>query len=173
MSGLQSSVVHLLDVFLGRHEYSGELGALAMAERPWLPSLHNEFFRRLAERPVRAYVVASGDPVLRGRFDELVRAFGSEEGFLGVHRIKIMGYVEQGNRATPQPTTATQHTRSHTHTRTTTTADLRRTCLTRKIVLCVHPAKEGQSGGGWAGGWVSIMKGPVGVVTRKKIVMMG
>jgi len=56
MSGLQSSFTQLMDALIGRYEYNGELGSLALAEMPWLPSLHAEFFRRLASHSIRAYV---------------------------------------------------------------------------------------------------------------------
>ena len=97
MSGLQSSVVHLLDVFLGRYDYAGELGTLAMEERPWLPSLHQKFFKLLQLSPsVQDYVCQSKSRSLKGYFDRVVRLFGSEQGFLGAHRIKTMGFLELG-----------------------------------------------------------------------------
>jgi len=97
MSGLQSSVVHLLDVFLGRYDFTGELGDLALAERPWLPSLHQEFFRLLQSSPsVRQYVCTSKSRSLKGQFDRVVRLFGSEQGFLGAHRINTIGFLEIG-----------------------------------------------------------------------------
>lgn len=96
MSGLQSSFVHLMDVFLGRFAYNGEIGDLALNERPWLPSLHQEFFRRLQMCSVRQYVCQSNSRALRSSFDRLVRLFASEQGFMGVHRIKTMGFLELG-----------------------------------------------------------------------------
>jgi len=97
MSGLQSSVVHLLDIFLGRYDYVGEMGELALAERPWLPSLHQEFFRLLHSSPsVREYVCQSKSRSLKSAFDRVVRLFGSEQGFLGAHRMKTMGFLELG-----------------------------------------------------------------------------
>ncbi|CAB9521937.1 expressed unknown protein [Seminavis robusta] len=96
MSGLQSSFVHLMDVLLGRYCYNGEIGGLAMNERPWLPFLHQEFFRRLGICSVRKYVCQSQSRALRSSFDRLVRLFASEQGFLGVHRIKTMGFLELG-----------------------------------------------------------------------------
>lgn len=93
MSGLQSSFTHLLDALIGRHEYTGELGELAIDERPWLPSLHEEFFRRLSQVSIRAFVLSSTNGNLHGSFNRLVRIFVQ---FLEAHRLKMMGYLELG-----------------------------------------------------------------------------
>jgi hypothetical protein len=94
MSGLQSSFSHLVDALIGRHEFTGELGDLANNERPWLPSLHQEFFRRLSQVSIRSFVLSSNDGNLHGSFNRLVRLF--VHGFLDAHRIKMMGFLELG-----------------------------------------------------------------------------
>ena len=86
----------IFDVFLGRYDYAGELGTLAMEERPWLPSLHQKFFKLLQLSPsVRDFVCQSKSRSLK-YFDRVVRLFGGEQGFLGAHRIKTMGFLELG-----------------------------------------------------------------------------
>lgn len=94
MSGLQSSFTHLVDVLIGRFEYDGELGVLAMDERPWLPKLHQELFRGLAQCSIRSYVLKSKNQALHGSFNRLVRLF--VHGFLESHRLKICGFLELG-----------------------------------------------------------------------------
>ena len=86
-----------IDVFLSRHEYTGELGTLALDERPWLPSLHQAFLEAAKRVSVREYVTNSRERALKACFDRLVRLYVSEEsGFMGAHRIKIAGYLELG-----------------------------------------------------------------------------
>jgi len=94
MSGLQSSFTHLMDVLIGRYDYGGELGTLALEERPWLPSLHQEFFCRLNKCSIRSYVRNSHNRALHGSFNRLVRLF--VHGFLEAHRLKICGFLELG-----------------------------------------------------------------------------
>jgi sulfite reductase alpha subunit-like flavoprotein len=94
MSGLQSSFTHLVDVLIGRYEYDGELGTLALEERPWLPKLHQEFFHRLSKCSIRSHVTKSKNQALHGSFNRLVRLF--VHGFLESHRLKICGFLELG-----------------------------------------------------------------------------
>lgn len=95
MSGLQSSAIHLLDHIIGRYEFTGELGALAHEERPWLPRLHQEFFSKLSKVSIRQYVLSRGqNRALTGSFNRLVRLFC--HGFLEAHRIKMCGFLELG-----------------------------------------------------------------------------
>jgi sulfite reductase alpha subunit-like flavoprotein len=95
-SGMNVCLMNLLDVFLGRYEYSGELGALAIADRPLIPSLQREFLSRLGAMSVRQFVCRSESRALHWTFDRLVQLYASEAGFLGKHRIKISGFLEIG-----------------------------------------------------------------------------
>lgn len=111
-SGLAAPMMHLMDVALGRTDFDTEFGELVLVERmSWFPPLHRAFFEALGSVSIRDYVLRKVDEALkvsgseavalrrqagdlRGVFDAAVAAYVAEDGFLGVHKIKVFGYME-------------------------------------------------------------------------------
>lgn len=96
ISGLLFPSIHLLDVFLGRSMYGSQMGVLEETDRKWLPPLHRAFFDAVEKTSVMDYVVRRKDshPRLMACFQHTVATFASETGFLGKHRLRIVGFLE-------------------------------------------------------------------------------
>lgn len=96
ISGLLFPSIHLLDVFLGRSMYSSEMGVLEASDRKWLPPLHRAFFEAVEKTSVMDYVMhrKESHPRLMACFQHTVATFAGETGFLGKHRLRIVGFLE-------------------------------------------------------------------------------
>lgn len=89
MSGLALALFQLMDVFIGRVKYNSFLGAESFHVRSWLPMNIRAFIAAIEYHfPVHAYVMASGDPCLKGIFHGIVESYAGERGFMGTHRCK-------------------------------------------------------------------------------------
>lgn len=96
MSGAGYPIFPLMDIFLGRKEYSSSKGKEALAIRHWFPQHLHQFFSALEDISVRDFVLAQGGRALQNVFQQLVDAYAGEKGFLGVHRLKTYGFMEVG-----------------------------------------------------------------------------
>ena len=83
-----------MDVFLRRDCYDSILGKEALKIREWYPLHLREFLSAVEKVSVHAYVVNSKDPDLLGLYQAVFDAFTGVNGFLGVHRRKVYGYLQ-------------------------------------------------------------------------------
>lgn len=93
-SGTAAAVFQFVDVFVGRTHYDDDLGQETLKAREWFPRHHRAFIDGLSAVSVRHYVEQSGDPCLRGTFQQMIDAYMGEKGVLGVHRLKVYGFLE-------------------------------------------------------------------------------
>jgi len=96
MSGAGYPIFTLLDIFLGRKDYSSSKGKEALAVRHWYPQHLHLFFTALEEISVRDFVLGYGDIGLQNIFHQLLDAYAGDKGFLGMHRLKTFGFMEVG-----------------------------------------------------------------------------
>ncbi|MET0133904.1 MAG: hypothetical protein ABW215_09970 [Kibdelosporangium sp.] len=102
-SGSATPVVHFFDAFIGRERYDTTLGAFASHLRnTQLPRKHRTFFDRVQRLDVRGYVqsLARLSPAryraTAEAFNEVVSSFAADDGFLGVHKGKVVDYLGVG-----------------------------------------------------------------------------
>jgi ferredoxin-NADP reductase/cytochrome b involved in lipid metabolism len=93
-SGTSAAVFHLLDAFLGRRRFDSFLGRELVHLQTWFPPHHRAFLAAVDEVSVRDYVSARGDRALAGLFSTVLEAYAGPRGYLGVHRLKVYGYLE-------------------------------------------------------------------------------
>ena len=93
-SGTSSPIAHLMDVFLGRTRYETLLGTEALGIRNAYPPHWLDFLEAVGKISLRDFVEASGNKHLQGVFQALMDAYASDKGFLGIHRLKVYGYLE-------------------------------------------------------------------------------
>ncbi|HEX5473726.1 MAG TPA: cytochrome b5 domain-containing protein [Vicinamibacterales bacterium] len=93
-SGTSSPVFHVLDVFFGRRHYGSVLGKESIDLRRYYPPHWTDFLAALNAVPIRRYVEERGDRGLNGLFAAVLNEYAGEKGFLGVHRLKVYGYLE-------------------------------------------------------------------------------
>ena len=93
-SGTSSPIFHLLDVFLGRAGYESLLGQETLHIRDWYPAHWLAFLAAVDAVSLRDFVTTGGDPHLQGVFQMLMETYAGDKGFLGIHRLKVYGYLE-------------------------------------------------------------------------------
>lgn len=92
--------IHLLDIFLRRHNYESRIGKeqLKLIERGDLRHVKN-FLKAVGEISLKEYIFSSGDKELMGLYSGLIDLYSGEKGFLGVHRLKAYGFIEGAIKA--------------------------------------------------------------------------
>jgi sulfite reductase alpha subunit-like flavoprotein/cytochrome b involved in lipid metabolism/gamma-glutamylcyclotransferase (GGCT)/AIG2-like uncharacterized protein YtfP len=94
-SGTSSPIFSLLDTFFGRRRFETFLGREIRQLRQGYPLFWREFLGALGEISIPEYVARVGDPSLAGLLKEAVEIYAGDNGFLGRHRMKVYGYLEQ------------------------------------------------------------------------------
>ena len=92
--GEASPIFHLMDAFLGRKHKKSRLGREVAELREWFPSHHITFIEAVEKVSVREYVAGSGNARLQNLFATLFETYAGRRGYLGVHRMKIYGFLE-------------------------------------------------------------------------------
>ncbi len=113
LSGGAVSFVHVLDAFLGRKFYDSRLGVLEkrliyLSDPPHIKS----FLEAVEKMPLGAYLEKRNNKELSGSFMHFLELYTGEQGFLGVHRRKVFGFLETamkvGVTTTPGGLSATE-----------------------------------------------------------------
>lgn len=102
LSGGASPIFPVMDAFLGRTSYHSDKGREALETRKWHPRHWQAFIAAIEQVSVRDFVDKSGDSALKGLFYQLFEIYAGDRGFLGVHRLKVYGFMEvafKGGRA--------------------------------------------------------------------------
>lgn len=95
-SGNSLPIIHYLDSFLGRKTYGSELGQLTQGFRD--PAVmapnHIACIQKLSEVRVRDFVSDHArDPATRRAWNDLIKVYAGEHGFLKQHMKKVFGFV--------------------------------------------------------------------------------
>ncbi|HVC32915.1 MAG TPA: cytochrome b5 domain-containing protein [Chloroflexota bacterium] len=93
-SGTSSPLFHLFDVFLGRASYDTILGVHTLEFRDWYPRHWIDFLAAVDQISLRDFVQRSGDRHLQGLYQSLLDTYAGDKGLLGIHRLKVYGYLE-------------------------------------------------------------------------------
>lgn len=93
-SGTSSPIFHLMDVFLKRGRYDSILGKESLRIREWYPLHLREFLMAVEQVSVYAYVINKQSPDLLNLYQAMFDAYTGVNGFLGVHRRKVYGYLQ-------------------------------------------------------------------------------
>ncbi len=94
-SGTSSPIFNLLDIFFGRSKNETFLGREIRQLRGGYPLFWREFLGSVGEISVGQYVATVGDASLSGLLKDAVEIYAGDNGFLGRHRMKVYGYLEQ------------------------------------------------------------------------------
>jgi cytochrome b involved in lipid metabolism len=97
-SGASFPILHLMDVFLGRNRYESLIGEETLQIRAWYPQHWLDFLEAVSKVSLRDFVADTGDSHLQEVFQALVDAYAGDKGFLGLHRLKVYGYLESAFR---------------------------------------------------------------------------
>lgn len=97
LSGGGSPVFHVLDALFGRAQWNSSIGQELVALRRWMNPPLVAFIERAAALDLPGYVLAR--PALHTTFDQMREAYVGERGWLGVHRLKVYGFMEVAFKA--------------------------------------------------------------------------
>ncbi|NSL87309.1 hypothetical protein ECE50_010740 [Chitinophaga sp. Mgbs1] len=93
-SGTSSPIFHLIDTFIERARYDTILGEEALFIRRWYPEHWRNFLSAVEQVSLSAYVEKAGSDELHGAYYSLVESYAGRQGFLGVHKRKVYGYLQ-------------------------------------------------------------------------------
>jgi len=94
-SGTASPLIHLLDVFFGRTKHEGFIGKEIKGLFKSFPTNWTNFLIAVRNGPnIPSFVYDSGDRELQGLFGACLQQYAGENGFLGRHKLKMLGYIE-------------------------------------------------------------------------------
>jgi len=97
LSGGGSPIFHVLDALFGRSAWRSSIGAELVALRDWMPAPMLAFIDRAAALNLPAYVKER--PLLHAAYHQLREAYVGQRGWLGLHRLKVYGFMEVAFKA--------------------------------------------------------------------------
>lgn len=92
--GEASPIFHLMDAFLARRFKESMLAKEVGFIRDSFPVRQLAFLRAVDAVSVRDYVAGTGDRRLQSLWDALFDAYAGKKGYLGIHRLKVYGFLE-------------------------------------------------------------------------------
>lgn len=93
-SGTSSPIFHLIDTFIERAKYDTILGEEALFIRRWYPEHWRNFLNAVEQISLSAYVDKVNNDELHGAYYSLIESYAGKQGFLGVHKRKVYGYLQ-------------------------------------------------------------------------------
>ena len=94
-SGTASPLIHLFDFFFGRIKHEGFIGKEIQGLFKSFPPNWTNFLLAVKNGPnIPSFVYDSGDRELQGLFGACLQQYAGENGFLGRHKLKMLGYIE-------------------------------------------------------------------------------
>ncbi|MGL5742166.1 MAG: cytochrome b5 domain-containing protein [Legionella sp.] len=89
---------HSLDTFIERGSYSFTMGKAMVTKYKHQPAhIQNYLFALrddLSTHSILDYIAKSSNPVLKNQYDLLISAYLGEQGLIGVHTLKVYGYMK-------------------------------------------------------------------------------
>jgi len=98
-SGTAAPVFHLMDAFFSRRDFDTVLGQESDRLSVLSPPAWQEFIRAVGKTSVLDYIHRYDYRSLRGLFYQVMEAFAGDKGYLGVHRLKVLGFLETAFKA--------------------------------------------------------------------------
>lgn len=99
LSGGGSPIFHVLDALFERQRYDSQIGHELLALRDWMPPKHRTLFAILGQISLQDYMTQHPDSELTGLYQLTLEAYTGKRGWLGVHRLKVYGFMELGFKA--------------------------------------------------------------------------
>lgn len=93
-SGTAAPIFHLLDAFFSRTSFESVLGHEAQKLGSYFPPAWRKFIAAVGKVSVKSYVDSQPDPAIRGLFYQVLETYAGDKGYLGTHRLKVYGYLE-------------------------------------------------------------------------------
>ncbi len=94
-SGTASPLIHLLDMFFGRTKHEGFIGKELKGLFKSFPPNWTNFLLAVMNGPsIPTFVYNSGDREVQGLFGACLQQYAGDNGFLGRHKLKMLGYIE-------------------------------------------------------------------------------
>lgn len=93
-SGTSSPIFHLIDTFLERAQYDTILGREALFIRAWYPQHWRDFLTAVDKISLSVFVKKVDNSALNGAYYSLLESYAGKQGFLGVHKRKVYGYLQ-------------------------------------------------------------------------------
>jgi sulfite reductase alpha subunit-like flavoprotein len=98
LSGAGAPVFHLLDALFQRDRHASQIGHETQAMFRWLPERHIAFIEATRRMALGDFVARCGEAELAGLYHGAFEAYAGKRGWLGVHRLKVYGFMELGFR---------------------------------------------------------------------------
>lgn len=92
--GTSSPVFHLMDAFLGRKDYSSQLGHEATNLRLVAPPLQQRLIEAVSAADLAAFSSRIGSRSLTGLVQSVADAYAGDRGLIAAHRLKAYGFLE-------------------------------------------------------------------------------
>ena len=92
--GTANPVFHLVDSFLGRHEYGSQLGEEAHRLHAVAPPLQRQFIDAVRQTSLTEFVARARSRSLSGLVETVLDAYAGDQGIITAHRIKAYGFLE-------------------------------------------------------------------------------
>lgn len=103
LSGSAMPLFHALDTFIERKDYSSTMGQAMVLKYKHQPTHIQNYLAALRvdlnKFSIRKYIAGSENPLLKSQYDELIQAYLGEEGLMGVHALKVYGYMKLNFRS--------------------------------------------------------------------------
>jgi sulfite reductase alpha subunit-like flavoprotein/cytochrome b involved in lipid metabolism len=98
LSGAGAPVFHLLDALFQRDRHATQIGHETQVMFQWLPARHVAFIEATRRMALGEFIAGCGDDELAGLYHGAFEAYAGKRGWLGVHRLKVYGFMELGFR---------------------------------------------------------------------------
>jgi len=93
-SGTSAPIFHLIDTFIERAKYDTILGKEALFIREWYPEHWRNFLNKIDEVSILDFISEMDNEELHGVFYSFIESYSGDQGFLGVHKRKVYGYLQ-------------------------------------------------------------------------------
>lgn len=97
LSGGGSPVFHVLDALFGRSQWQTQIGHELLALQKWMPAGIRDFIQQAADLNLGELI--QKEPTVAGAYRNALEAYTGERGWLGMHRLKVYGFMEVGFKA--------------------------------------------------------------------------
>ncbi len=98
-SGTAAPIFHYMDAFFTRKDFDTVLGHEAQKLGKFSPPHWQELVAATGQLSVLDYIYRNDYRALRGLFYQVMEAYAGEKGYLGVHRLKVYGFLENAFKA--------------------------------------------------------------------------
>ncbi len=93
-SGTSAPFFHLMDTFIERNKYDTILGKESLFIREWYPEHWRNFLNEIEKVSIIDFITEVDVEELHGAFYSLIESYSGDQGFLGVHKRKVYGYLQ-------------------------------------------------------------------------------